>query len=522
MHQRPDLLQANSQSKLIAMQQTVKNDPTALSQQAIELWTHSLGQVDDLEDMFGRLAGRKHRLWLDSVSDHEHDRGRYSFLTADPVGWLDATLLDPDPWPRYHEWCSRLPSFHHSAELPPFCGGLAGLIPYEAAWWLEPSVRMPETFFDGHPSLGMAIGIYDWIIAVDHSSDEAILISNGLNGSLEADPGRARRRGESVLERLRSSTPLSRTDSSTPNRTPKSKGYPTKEAGVRSNFDSKHYVKAVAEIIERIRAGDSFQVNLAQTLTHSATCAAEELYSRLRQSNPAPYSAFFDVGCEQILSSSPEGFLQIRDRHVVTRPIKGTVPRTGDAAEDERLAQVLGGSAKDRAENIMIVDLMRNDLSVACKDDSVRVSGLCEIERYQNVQHLVSTVEGDLRDNVTISELMAACFPGGSITGAPKVEAMKTIAGLEGQPRGAYCGSIGYISVSGHADFNILIRTITQRDGQWHFPVGGGVTARSQPENELEETWTKAAGLLRAIRPENHLHTPQPPDTNPEASDRTI
>ncbi|WP_430453101.1 anthranilate synthase component I family protein [Rhodopirellula europaea] len=501
LHQQPDNIRANFRSRLIAMQQTAKKAHSAINKQKIALWTHSLGRVSDLEDLFGLLSGMEYRLWFDSASDHEHDRGRYSFLAADPVGWLHASLTDPDPWPKLHNWCSRIADFGHSAELPPFCGGLAGLIPYEAAWWLEPTTRMPESFLGGRPQLGMAIGIYDWTIAVDHSSGEATLISNGLDGSLKADPERARRRGEEVLERLNSTTEHSVASTPPPNQNSESTGHPTKEPGVRSNFDSQRYVEAVAEIIDRIRAGDSFQVNLAQTLSHPATCDADELYGRLRRSNPAPYSVFFDVGNEQILSSSPEGFLQVRDRHVVTRPIKGTVPRTGDEIEDERLAQVLGGSAKDRAENIMIVDLMRNDLSIACKDDSVRVSGLCEIERYQSVQHLVSTVQGDLRDDVTISELLAACFPGGSITGAPKIEAMKTIARLEGQPRGAYCGSIGYISVSGNADFNILIRTVTQRDGHWHFPVGGGVTARSEPQSELEETWTKAAGLLRAIRP---------------------
>ncbi|PHQ33683.1 anthranilate synthase component I family protein [Rhodopirellula bahusiensis] len=485
------------------MPETASNHSSTNDKPETSLWTHPLGQVADLDVLFKQLAGLEHRLWLDSVSDHEHDRGRYSFLTADPVGWLHATLLDPDPWPQFHEWCSRLPLFSNDAELPPFCGGLAGLVPYEAAWWLEPSVRMPETSFGDHPPLGMAIGIYDWTIALDHSTGKATLICNGLNDSLDADPERARVRGESILQRLRSSTPppISGSASKTPTSEPT--GFETGEAGVRSNFDSVRYVAAVAEIIDRIGAGDSFQVNLAQTLTHEANDSAEGLYRRLRQSNPAPYAAFFDLGSEQILSSSPEGFLQIRDRHVVTRPIKGTVPRTGDEIEDERLAQVLGGSVKDRAENIMIVDLMRNDLSIACTDDSVRVTGLCEIERYQSVQHLVSTVEGELRDNATISELLAACFPGGSITGAPKIEAMKTIARLEGQPREAYCGSMGYVSVSGNADFNILIRTVTQRDGQWHFAVGGGITARSEPQSELEETWTKAAGLLRAIRPES-------------------
>ncbi|MFG0266551.1 MAG: anthranilate synthase component I family protein [Rhodopirellula sp. JB055] len=485
---------------LPAMPPTANHHTPADGHPQAELWLHPLGQLEDLEASFERLAELEHRLWFDSVSDHAHDRGRYSFLTADPIGWLHATLLDPDPWPTFHEWCSRLPKFHHAAELPPYCGGLAGLVAYEAAWWLEPSVRMPPSFLGEQPPVGLAIGIYDWTIAVDHSTGSATLISNGLNKDLVADSRRAQQRGEAILERL-AAPPRAPTTKETKQSTPSASfGFPTETPGVRSNFDSPRYIAAVAEIIDRIGAGDSFQVNLAQTLTHEATCRADQLYCRLRQSNPAPYAAFFDIGSEQILSSSPEGFLQIRDRRVVTRPIKGTVPRTGDEIEDERLAQELGGSAKDRAENIMIVDLMRNDLSIACQDDSVRVTGLCEIERYQSVQHLVSTVEGQLRDDVTISELLAACFPGGSITGAPKIEAMKTIARLEGQPRGAYCGSIGYVSVTGNADFNILIRTVTQRNGQWHFAVGGGITARSEPQSELDETWTKAAGLLRAIR----------------------
>ncbi|WP_255716431.1 anthranilate synthase component I family protein [Rhodopirellula halodulae] len=479
------------------------------------MWIESLGRTLELEDCFHRLAGMKHRLWFDSVSDRQHNRGRYSFFTADPVGWLHKTIDQTDSWPELHRWCSRLPSHGivanaelaqtQSIELPPFCGGLAGLIGYEAAWWLEPSVRMPADFSAEHPTTGMAIGIYDWTIAVDHVTGQTLLICNGLNAKLESNLGRAKQRAHTIrqwLEQKPDQEPRSRASL-----TSASSLMPSQEASkscpsptLKSNFTEEGYRNAVAEIIARIRAGDSFQVNLSQALTHPATCSAAELYQRLRQTNPAPYACFLDLGCEQILSSSPEGFLQVRDRKVVTRPIKGTVPRTGDDIEDERLAQVLGGSAKDRAENIMIVDLMRNDLSIVCEDSSVRVTGLCELERYQSVQHLVSTVEGQLRNGVAISELLAACFPGGSITGAPKIEAMKTIARLEGQPRGAYCGSMGYISVTGNADFNILIRTVTQREGQWHFPVGGGITSRSDPQNELDETWTKAQGMLRAIQ----------------------
>ena len=248
-----------------------------------------------------------------------------------------------------------------------------------------------------------------------------------------------------------------------------------------------------------IREGDSFQVNLAQRLLTKTHLTGSELYLKLRERNPAPFSAFYSGGDFSVLSSSPEGFLQVRDRTVETRPIKGTAPRTGDEATDQRLADELANSDKDRAENVMIVDLMRNDLSRVCDDDSVRVTQLCELERYEFVQHLVSVVQGRLKEGQNVVDLLRACFPGGSVTGAPKIEAMRTISRLEPNPRGPYCGSIGYISCGGNADFNILIRTITEAHGFWQIPVGGGITARSVPEAEEAETWAKAEGMLRAI-----------------------
>lgn len=458
----------------------------------------------DLTPLFRRLRQLPNCVWLDSSSDHQHDRGRYSFLTADPVAWCSADMTSPDPWPVLQEWCRGLQHCGLTTNtLPPFCGGIIAMIAYEAAWWLEPTLRpTPDQATSTIP--GMSIGLYDWTIAVDHHLHQMWLLSTGLSETFTMDTARAERRADRVMEWIQSNAVAS---------DPRPPANVRATAALASNFTDEGFAASVAEIIDRIRQGDTFQVNLAQTLTHPATCSAESLYERLRRTNPAPYASYFDCGEYQIISSSPEGFLQVRslnerddagERIVITRPIKGTVRRTGDAVIDARLGEELLASEKDRSENIMIVDLMRNDLSRVCTDDSVMVTGLCELEQYQRVQHLVSTVRGVLRPDAGVADVIAACFPGGSITGAPKVEAMRTIARLEGRPRGAYCGSLGYVSLGGAADFNILIRTVTQRrsiDGTatWEFPVGGGITARSDPQRETEETWIKAASLLEAI-----------------------
>ena len=241
------------------------------------------------------------------------------------------------------------------------------------------------------------------------------------------------------------------------------------------------------------------EINLAQRLLHPATCFPTDLYLRLRKRNSAPFGGFFDLGKAQIISASPERLISLRDGHVETRPIKGTRRRTRYPEVDHLTGNELEASEKDRAENTMIVDLMRNDLSRVCTDTSVAVTQLCEIEQYESVIHLVSAVEGQLHDPCDIVDLLRAVFPGGSITGAPKVRAMQLISELEPTARGAYCGSLGYIGFDGNADFNILIRTITASDGWWQIPVGGGIVSQSEPVAEFEETRTKAAGMLRAL-----------------------
>jgi para-aminobenzoate synthetase component 1 len=368
------------------------------------------------------------------------------------------------------------------------------MIGYEAGTWLGETGPAPtQDHADEFVTPAISLGWYPWTIAVDHQDENAWIIAHSqadldLAESLcttEAEPK------ESTPVPFMGVVPFSGVG-----------GFACGVPGVTSNFSSEQFRRAINDIVHRIRAGDSFQVNLAQRLTTAATQTPPQLYLQLRQTNPAPFAAYYDGGDFQVLSSSPEGFLQVQNGHVQTRPIKGTVSRSDDVRDNQRLASQLNASKKDRAENVMIVDLMRNDLSKVCTDDSVIVTQLCELETYQFVQHLVSVVEGDLASGQDVVSLLRACFPGGSVTGAPKIEAMKTIAELEPHRRGAYCGSMGYISTPQDADFNILIRTITAADGRLHLPVGGGITARSNAAEEEAETWTKAKGMLKAVVPD--------------------
>ena len=430
--------------------------------------------------------------------------GRYSFLTADPVDTLIASVDGPDPWPTLQAWADSLPK-EHADGLPRFQGGIAGVIGYEAATWLEP---VGQASIDDLPTPAISLGLYDWTIATDHQTGESWVISQGLGVPQQQRHRTAADRADAVIVILTQSDPVS---SAQPDAPPVATGPPSDDyytaqhdQSVWSNFTATGYHQAVQEIIDRIRRGDSFQVNLSQRLLSPITAGSPELYLRLRRVNPAPYCGYYsgtdtDGNEFQVLSSSPEGFLQIRDRQVVTRPIKGTVPRTGQPEQDQMLAAQLLGSEKDRAENTMIVDLMRNDLSRVCADESVKVTRLCGLEQYECVQHLVSVVRGELAPDRGPVDALMACFPGGSVTGAPKIEAMRTIAELEPHRRGPYCGSMGYISCGGSADFNILIRTITATAGYWQIPVGGGVTARSDPAGEEAETWAKSQGMLRAL-----------------------
>jgi para-aminobenzoate synthetase component 1 len=271
--------------------------------------------------------------------------------------------------------------------------------------------------------------------------------------------------------------------------------------GLRSTFTRTAYEHAVARVIEYIFAGDIFQANLSQRLEAPLVGTPLDLYRRLRSRNPAPFAAFLDFGELVVASSSPERFLRVEDGHVEARPIKGTRPRGVGPEHDAALALALAESDKDHAENVMIVDLLRNDLSRVCEPGSVRVPELFALEHYATVHHLVSTVVGDLVPTRDAADLLRAAFPGGSITGAPKVRAMQIIAELEPTRRGVYCGAIGYWSVTGGFDTSIVIRTYLVLGDVVYFQVGGGIVADSEPEQEYRETLDKARGLIAALLP---------------------
>ncbi len=464
-------------------------------------------------DVCRRLAHLPHLLFLDSATA-EDPHGRYSFVTADPFAWLqtrDGQVSYSGPTERkaatdpfralehgVRQWTSAT-----VAGLPPFQGGIAGLFGYDLCQHLE---RLPRPALDEFQTPDLAVGFYDWVIAFDHVQRRSWLISTGLPQTASTRKQWAAVRLRSVLGWLKSSAEVSEKLRISTLATERSltvalcKVAVPELRNVYSNFSPAEYKNTIRRALDYIHAGDCFQVNLAQRLLHRATLAPLELYARLRERNAAPFAAYFDLGDFVVASASPERFLRIENGEVETRPIKGTRPRGATPEEDRRHAAELVNSSKDRAENVMIIDLMRNDLGRVCEYGSIRVQQVCGPESYRTVHHLVSEVRGRLRHGLGPVDLLRAAFPGGSVTGAPKVRAMEIIAELEPTARGPYCGSLGYIGFDGTMDTNLLIRTFTIGKGWIQFPVGGGIVADSDPDSEYAETLHKAEGLLRALR----------------------
>jgi para-aminobenzoate synthetase component 1 len=388
------------------------------------------------------------------------------------------------------------------AGLPPFQGGAAGLLGYGLCRALE-NIARPR--FDEFRIPDLAVGFYDWVLAFDHLKKRAWLISTGLP---ETEHGlrikRARRRLRDIKRLLLAGPARSRQWESNSSLAPgdlASNAPVADRPGLYSNLSQSQYLDRVERILAYIRAGDCYQVNFSQRLLYPARWPASVLFGRLRERSPAPFSAFMDGGEFAIGSASPERFLRLERGRIEARPIKGTRPRGQNEAEDRRLVAELIASDKDRAENVMIVDLLRNDLGRVCEYGSVRVPEVCRVETYPHVHHLVSAVRGRMREDLGASDLLRAAFPGGSVTGAPKIRAMQIISELEPTARGSYCGGLGYISFDGAMDMSILIRTFTMAGGWVQFPVGGGIVADSNGEEEYRETWVKAAGFLEALGP---------------------
>jgi para-aminobenzoate synthetase component 1 len=448
-------------------------------------------------DACQRLADLPGLLFLDSTAT-----GRYSFVTADPFLWLTAsgaTITENGctrPGDPFRVLAEHLARFRNSTipDLPPFQGGAAGLFGYGLCHHIE---ALPRPRCDDLLVPDLAVGLYDWVVGFDHDRGRAWLISTGLPHRCER---RAAQRLAEVQRRLERPAPRRSylPPPPAPIRSPRSP-VPGLEA-IASNFRRAEYLATLRRAIDYVHAGDCFQVNIAQRLLAPARLAPFELYDRLRTRNPAPFGGYFDLGDFVIASASPERFLRLTAGQVETQPIKGTRPRGKTPAEDRAGAAELLASAKDRAENVMIVDLLRNDLGRVCTYGSVRVGALCRLEGHAYVHHLVSDVFGTLRSGCGPLDLLRAAFPGGSVTGAPKVRAMEIIAELEGVARGPYTGALGYIGFDGTMDTNLLIRTFTHGKGWLSFSVGGGIVADSQPEGEYDETWHKAEGLLRALR----------------------
>jgi len=317
-------------------------------------------------------------------------------------------------------------------------------------------------------------GFYDNLVVFDHAARQVFEV--GQNDVRRRSPDRAVRCGAS-------GDPCATTSNATP----------------RSNFTRDSYRAAIHRAKEYIAAGDIYQVNLSQRFQCDVDASPVEAYLALRKTNPAPYCAYLDIGNVQILSTSPECFLNIHDRYAVTRPIKGTRARASDKAADARTAAELLASPKDNAELLMITDLERNDLGRVCEFGSVHVGELVRVETYATVHHLVSTVEGSLRSDVSHVACVRACFPGGSITGAPKIRAMEIIDELEPHARGVYTGAIGFLGYNQLAHLNVAIRTAVDQRGRLTFHAGGGIVADSEPDAEYDETFAKARGILNAI-----------------------
>jgi para-aminobenzoate synthetase component 1 len=430
-------------------------------------------------------------VFFDSALGHE-TLGRYSFVMADPFHrlvadgdrvTLDGAAVTGDPFAALADLMARYP-IEAVPELPPFQGGVAGSFGYGLRHHLE---RVPAHRRDDQDMPDLLLGAYDLVVAIDHQSGQGWLISSGYPETGGARVERARQRINWALDlfaRVRSTSSGS-----------------AWAIAARPELSGADYKAMVRRTIDYIEAGDIYQANITQRFRARLHAGIDrlDLYQALRRRNPATFAAFVEFGDLAILSSSPERFLSLRGSQVETRPIKGTRPRGRNAAEDAALAAELLASEKDRAENLMIVDLLRNDISRVCRMGSVKVPVLWGLESYATVHHLVSVVTGEMLPQKSAVDLLRATFPGGSVTGAPKIRAMEIIAELEPTARGPYCGAIGYLGFDGCLDSNIVIRTYCIKGDDLSFQVGGGIVADSDPVLELEESFTKAKALIETL-----------------------
>lgn len=453
----------------------------------------------DIESVLMRLSCEENIVFLDS-SKFDASLGRYSYIAVDPIHVIKSknNIITVDDKP-----CSGNPfeiikqtldiySTKTLDELPPFQGGAVGYFAYDLLHHLESIPRAPS---DPLNVPDLVLGIYDCVMAFDHLKKQCWILSHGFpekNKTIRQNL--AREKVEALYQKAILSEPQPNQNWSN-------------DSPIESNFSKQDYCAAIQKTIEYIYAGDIFQANITQCFHGRLppNISYNDLYLALRQQNPAPFSAYLNFSDVCVASASPERFIRLQDGNVETRPIKGTRPRGKNSKEDTQLAEALLASEKDRAENTMIVDLMRNDLSRVCDADSVEVTQLCGLESYETVHHLVSAVEGKLIDGNDAIDLLQATFPPGSITGAPKVRAMEIISELETVARGVYCGSVGFIGFDGNMDTSVVIRTYILKDRDVYFQAGGGIVADSLPTEEYAESLVKARALRRVLLGQERL-----------------
>ncbi|MFQ5489076.1 MAG: aminodeoxychorismate synthase component I [Phycisphaerae bacterium] len=434
-------------------------------------------------DVLVSLSRRSGAAVLESSAPHQLD-GRFSILACDPVHTLSVPTDHPAPLDALAAELARFPVVAGPA-TGPFCGGWIGYISYETGLSVE-GLR-PTTRNDiDLPALRFTL--YDTAGVFDHAAGRWQVVGVDWPGDSGIDRPALDERLDDLSDLIASAQPAPEpdfTDPIGPAPTP--------------NVTRREYLQAVDRVQAFIRTGDVYQVNFTQRFSTSTTTNPWDLYRRLRRANPAPFAALLQWDDRAILSASPELFLDLRGHRVITRPIKGTRPRTGDPGLDAIRRRELPASDKDRAELAMIVDLLRNDLGRVCRYGSVEVLASAELETHPTVYHLVGTVTGLLRARCDRMDLLKATLPGGSITGAPKIRAMQIIDALEPTCRSAYCGVIGYLGLDGSMALNLAIRTMIQQGEHLHLFAGGGIVADSDPADEYDESLAKAAGMMRAL-----------------------
>ncbi len=450
------------------------NAPTV--QEHLRLTVRPIGRRDPIA-LFRRVQRGRWPFFLDS-SLPDPELARYSFLGSDPVGWFRsrgprAAYATPwgessayrDPLESFGEFLDALPWATAGTPAYPFLGGIVGYFAYDLGRQVE---RLPDEKPSDLRLPDMHFAVYPRVYVLDRVWGETFVIAPRTRIAYE------------------------------PPAIPDELTVPPEPHAIEP-LDSDEYVRTIEDAKRAIYDGEIYQVNLSHRVALPLRGTPPAAYERLRARTPSTFGGFLEAGDHRLLSASPERFLRVRGRDIETRPIKGTRPRGRTPAEDERLARELLASEKDAAENVMIVDLERNDLGKVCEFGSVHVPLLKGLRSLPNVHHLESVVRGRLRDDVTIPDLVRATFPGGSITGAPKPRAMEIIERLEPHRRGVYTGAIGYISWNRSLDWNIAIRTATVIGETAYFAVGGGIVADSDPEAEYRETLDKLRGHAEAL-----------------------